>query len=559
MSQPPEHQPYSTLEVSEQDPETFQKEVIQYPDHSIPQTVPLEQAAAGATHSYYSPESAKEVVNPPQNVYAGAGALPVYKDPNQTAYQNAAAYHNGAGYPPSTGYTDASAYPNSAYPNSNSAYPTSAGSPVDSNAYGPGTIAATEHGSQYPQQDEKAAPAARICGLPKRTFFIILGVGIVVIALVAGLAGGLASKNHHGSNAADQSESSGSSGSNSGSGSPNDPASANSTEKLILSNSKITASNWTDPNGVVHRTVFFQDAYNSIIARRWDSNSKSWTTNNLTELMAATTMPLNPQPGTPLASASMDRDPNYETHVWFTDPSNTIRSMASFDALNRPDSWDNDTLDGAVLQTWPGGQLAAMWQRCWQADCNGTWIVAYQRPEGAIKTANSSTWATATVAVESKNVAANSSLAIVPQLNGTWLDRLELVSERVNSDRTGAMRLTNYNGTWNGADQRVTELQSDIPLPSPSQQFAATKWDSWNQALYIALLQGGAIQGNHWDGKQMNAVSSFKFNSGPENNFTAIAMSPDAMFYGISNDEILEYSLDTNDPSNFNYVGRVFP
>lgn len=57
----------------------------------------------------------------------------------------------------------------------------------------------------------------------------------------------------------------------------------------------------------------------------------------------------------------------------------------------------------------------------------------------------------------------------------------------------------------------------------------------------------------------MNAISSFKFNSGPETNFTAIAMTPDAMFYGISNNQILEYSLDQSDPSNFNYVGTVFP
>lgn len=57
----------------------------------------------------------------------------------------------------------------------------------------------------------------------------------------------------------------------------------------------------------------------------------------------------------------------------------------------------------------------------------------------------------------------------------------------------------------------------------------------------------------------MNTISSFQFNSGPDANFTAIAMTPDAMFYGISNGEVLEYSLDTSDPSKFNYVGRVFP
>lgn len=58
----------------------------------------------------------------------------------------------------------------------------------------------------------------------------------------------------------------------------------------------------------------------------------------------------------------------------------------------------------------------------------------------------------------------------------------------------------------------------------------------------------------------MSAISTFNFNSGPSDNFTAIAMSPDAMFYGITSDgDILEYSLDTTDPSTFNYVSTVFP
>ncbi|KAI1802354.1 hypothetical protein F4811DRAFT_405424 [Daldinia bambusicola] len=538
MSQSLDNTPYSTLEVSTRDPETFQKEVIQYPDHSYPQAVPVEQATAGAAHSYYGSESAKEVVNPSNNLYPGVIPGP-YKDPNVAA----AAYPIGAGYPPSTIYSDGSAYPNSAYP-------TSVGSPINSAAYGPGPLGAAEFGGEQPPT-EKAAPAKTIWGLSRKTFFIILGVVIVIIiALVAGLAAGLSSKNHASESAASAEESGSSSG---------DLPSNSVDGPRILANSKITASNWTDPDGVIHRTIFFQDEYNSIIARRWDSKNKSWKTNNLTELMAATTTPLNPQPGTPLASASTDYKQTFETHVWFTDPGNVIRSMASFDALNRPDSWDNDTLDGARLETWPGGQLAAMWQRCWGADCAGTWIVAYQRPEGAIKTANSSTWASATVAVESKDVAANSSLAIVPKLRGSWLDRLELVSEKVTSDKTGSMRMTSYDDTWNNADERVTELQTDIPIPAPSQQFAATRWDHWNQALYLGLLSNGKTEGSHWDGKKMNSISSFQFKLGPETNFTAIAMTPDAMFYGISNNQILEYSLNTSDPSNFNFVGRAYP
>ncbi|KAI2602630.1 hypothetical protein GGR54DRAFT_644818 [Hypoxylon sp. NC1633] len=190
----------------------------------------------------------------------------------------------------------------------------------------------------------KSAPAAMICGLRRKTFFIILGLAAVaIIALIGGPAGGLASK--------DQGESRTTTDSSNQDPSSSLPPLSNSTSaKLILNDSK--------------------DAYNSIIAQHWDSLAKSWTTDNLTDLVAATTTPLNPKPGTPLASASID-DPVFETHV----------------------CWVNDTLNGAILETWPGGQLAAMWQHCFEPviNCNGHWIVAYQRPEGAIKTANSST------------------------------------------------------------------------------------------------------------------------------------------------------------------------
>ncbi|OTA98796.1 hypothetical protein M426DRAFT_28118 [Hypoxylon sp. CI-4A] len=550
--QPPANPAYSTLEVSGQDPETYQKEVVYYPDHSIPQAVPVEQTAAGAAQSYYSPESAKEVVGGPANAYA-PGVLPVpYKSADGANYQNTAAY-GAAGYPAGVAYSDASGYPNSAYPNS--AYPQSVGSPIDGNAYGATPLSAGGSGSQPPLTDEKAAPAAaaggRVCGLSKKMFFILVGVAIVVIALVAGLAAGLASKHSDGSKATDSQ----------GVGSGNSSSSNSTTnEKLILANSKITASNWTDSDGVVHRTVFFQDIYDSLIARRWDSDSNAWKTNNLTELRAATTTPLRPQSGTPLASASMDHDPNYETHLWFLDGGNIIRSMASFDALNKPDSWDNDTLDGAVLETWPGSGLAGMWQRTWGADGDGSWIVAYQRPsDGSIKTANSSIWGTSTVAIDFGDVAANSSLAIIPQLRGAFLDRLELVSEKVNGDTTGTMQVTTFNDTWNDSNDRQTTLQSSIPLPASKQQFAVTKWDSWTQALYLALLDGGELEGSYFDGSTRKSLTSFSFNDGPDTNFTAIAMSPNAMFYGISNNEILEYSVDTSNPSNFNYVGRVFP
>ncbi|KAI5917977.1 hypothetical protein F4810DRAFT_609918 [Camillea tinctor] len=514
-----ESTPYSTLEVGAPDPELHQKEVVSYPDHSYPQTVP---------------ESGKEVVYVPDHGY--------YK-PDGSPYSQNAAY---------AGAYDPRALSSAGSPHPYAAVPAGAGAAA---SLTPNSGVPLEQGDQYSQYAQNGTPSektpkATICGLPKKTFYIVLAVAIIVIAaaVAGGVAGGLASNRGN----SDSSSSSSSDGSSSG---------ATNGGQNILAASKLTATNWTDSDGTIYRTIFFQDAYASIIARRWDSRGNSWTTDNLTDMYIATTRPIDSAAGTPLASASIDiaSDNRYETHLWFLTDRNIIRSMAATDALNSPSTWTNDTLDDATLETWPGGQLAAMWQRCWADNCDGAWIVAYQRPEGAIKTANSTRWATADVAIDSSNVAANSSLAIIPQLNGQRLSRAELVSEDVSSSSTGTMSVTTYNDTWTNSEDRVTELLAGIPQPSQRLQFAITKWDSWNQALYLALLVNGTVSGTHWDGSQMNTLSSIEFNQGPDVNFTAIAMTTDAMFYGISNDEILEYSVDQTNPSTLNYVSTVYP
>ncbi|KAI1632288.1 hypothetical protein F4809DRAFT_105374 [Biscogniauxia mediterranea] len=517
---------YSTLEVGTPDPEFHQKEVVAYPDHSYPQALPAEQQPTGGPTTYNS-ETGKEVVYVPDQGYYKPDGSP---------------YSQNAGY---VGAYDPQALNAAGSPHPYAAVPATGLSPMNG--------AHTEQGDQHSQYAQNGAPnektpKATICGLPKRTFYIVLAIAIIVTAaaIAGGVAGGLTANRSRDSSSS--SSSSSSSGSTDG-------------EQHILTDSKLTATNWTDSDGTVYRTIFFQDAYASLIARRWDSKGNTWTTDNLTDMYIATTRPIDSAAGTPLASASiaLSDDNAYETHLWFLNEDNIIRSMAATDALNAPSTWTNDTLDEAVLETWAGGQLAAAWQRCWADDCDGAWIVAYQRPEGAIKTANSTTWATATVAVDSSNVAANSSLAIIPQLNGARLDRLELISEDVSSSSTGTMGVTTYNDTWTGSDDRVTELLTGIPQPNVRQQFAVTKWDAWNQALYLALLVNGTVEGTHWDGSQMNALSSIEFNQGPDVNFTAIAMTTDAMFYGISNDEILEYSVDQTNPSTLNYVSTVYP
>lgn len=74
------------------------------------------------------------------------------------------------------------------------------------------------------------------------------------------------------------------------------------------------------------------------------------------------------------------------------------------------------------------------------------------------------------------------------------------------------------------------------------------------------LLPNGTVAGclsNTSD--VLETYPSMLFSGGPDQTISAIAMTLDAMFYAISEDTILEYSIDPSSPSNLTYVGQVFP
>ncbi len=283
----------------------------------------------------------------------------------------------------------------------------------------------------------------KICGVAPFVFYLILGAVLLVIlgAVIGGVVGATASKNsQNGEDGQNEQE--------------QDAGGDNSTSKdgpLILGNSRLTSTNWTDPDGIVHRAVFFQDTYDALIACQWDSDSKKWAKTNISEGLAASTSPLNPVSGTPLASASIDDQgtDTFEVHLWYLDPTSHLKSVVRLQALDSSDLWKTDTLNNAILETRPGSLLAATWQRQSVDGDLGNWIVAYQRPsDGAVKVANSSHWDVSDVAVESDSVSDNSSLAIIPQRRGAFLDRLELVSQGLGAGATGSMELSNFDVTW---------------------------------------------------------------------------------------------------------------
>lgn len=302
-----------------------------------------------------------------------------------------------------------------------------------------------QNGQVVPPVDgtEEKKPKRTICGVAPLIFYIILGaiVAVIVAAVVGGVVGSIASKNKGGG---DDGQSSGQEGGTDG------DSGNNSTAPLILSDSRLTSTNWTDPDGVTHRAVFFQDAHDNLVACQWDSKDKKWGQTNITELLSPSTSPISAVSGTPLASAAVDNRgaSAFEIHLWFLNATSYIQSVACLDALSSK-SWKTDTLGGASLETRPGSLLAATWQRGWADDQLGNWIVAYQRPsDGAVKTANSSHWTVSDEAVPGDTVVNNSSLALIPQRIGDFLDGVELITQGLGDSTTGSMQMSSYNAGW---------------------------------------------------------------------------------------------------------------
>ncbi|KAI0171104.1 hypothetical protein BJ166DRAFT_589190 [Pestalotiopsis sp. NC0098] len=386
------------------------------------------------------------------------------------------------------------------------------------------------------EKSQQGGKRQRICGLERRSFIwaALLAVVLLAAALAGGLAGGLTHRSSSSSN-------------NTGSAS----------HVNVLATSSLAASNWTDGQGYDHRIVFFQDPGASLVARRWDSQNRTWSTSNVTASAANSATPLTAAAGTSLAAAALDWPNAYNVHVYFLDPWDVVRSAYCDSPVQLPDLWKNDTLGSTTIRALSGSKLAAIWARDANATQVGLWTVAWQGPDrGFIKVANFSDYSTAVTAVDANKVAGNTSLVLVPQYGGDQ-ESLGLISQSISSSTDGPFQVSSWNQTWN---KNPDDVISDIPLPAQKQHVAATKWGNWARTLVYVLLGDGSMRGSWWeDEADQNALSSLDFQGGPAANFSAIAMTLDAMFYGINGDEIHEYSVDENDASKLTHVGRIYP
>ncbi|KAI0380742.1 hypothetical protein F5Y04DRAFT_91017 [Hypomontagnella monticulosa] len=412
-------------------------------------------------------------------------------------------------------------------------------------------------GVYYPEVAHPATrePANKICGLPKRTFYIVLTIVLLVLigAFVGGLAGGLTSKKNHSTEQPDElHEDPHEEGPNSTpAGNNSSPARPNVN---ILSISKLASSNRTDDEGTIYRTVFFQDTNNALIVRQWDSFSKTWATCNITEVLAGSTTPLNPLPGTPLASFSTPFGFGDEVHLWYIAPDNFITGVHVDYSYGNQNRWEYDWLGDITLETRPGSQLATTWQECWAGDCSTYWLLTYQIPSGDLVVFNQSD-SSQFAAVEARAIADNSSLSIIPTKT-TLGGKPRIISENLNSGTTGDIYETVY-GVVDGQPYSTSQsFINNVPLPEPNMQFTYLHVNASIPPMIIALLPNGTVVAKSLD---TDYIPNVKFSGGPPINFTAISAGEDYMLYAINNDEILQYAPEETDRYSFVYVERVYP
>ena len=425
---------YSTLEVHDKysqlpevvDHEQFQKEAVvgQQP----PPPPPIQYASSGQYPNGGNYVNGVAHPYPPADGYYAPVPPHAAHSPTSPYSQGTYESHPGGQQNPHGAYAVGAAPIEMGYGGSSS--PPSQGTPTD-----------------YNENEKK--PGRRICGVAPMTFWISLAVivAIIVAAVVGGVVGSLTSSK--GNDDAQGAEGEG--GESSSTNADGDANDSKSDMPLLHVNSRLTATNWTGPDGTTHRAVFFQDAYDAIIACQWDSEEKKWAKTNISELLAPSTLPLRPVSGTPLASASIDNDDQdrYEIRLWYLDADSVIRSVGRADGTDSANRWLTDTLDDAFLQTRPGSLLSAAWQRPGEGHIHGNWVVAYQRPsDGAVKVANSSHWDVSDVAIERDAVVDNSSLAVIPTLDGPYPSNIDIVSQGLSQDTTGTMQLSSFEGAW---------------------------------------------------------------------------------------------------------------
>jgi hypothetical protein len=144
--------------------------------------------------------------------------------------------------------------------------------------------------------------AVTICGLRRRTFYIILAVGaVLLIGAIAGLAGGLTSRRNNGNAESGEGLSADAESSQSPSATPSASTSSSTPRPPVIHDSSQLGACRSTNDTVTASYVIYQDPVGSLMLAAWDSRNGVWASFNISDRMLKASLPIRPKLGTPLA------------------------------------------------------------------------------------------------------------------------------------------------------------------------------------------------------------------------------------------------------------------
>jgi hypothetical protein len=295
--------------------------------------------------------------------------------------------------------------------------------------------------------------------LSRKALWILMIVGVVLIAgLAGGLAGGLASRHTAASTTSSSSNSNSENSSDDGSGTNIGVNDTIGTEKNPLSNSHLAALNWTDSSGVDRRTIFY--LYNqSLFFSDYTASNNSWTAHNLSNIFAQNGSAIHVLNTSSLAVAS----PSYEDReylastqgtntfyitVYFMDSNSYLREIVTrdIDLL----TWTEGALSDAAILADASSSLSAVAFFCPNSGaswlCNDQISLFYQDTDGYLVLNTGPVW---TDDVNKLDTAASgASLAVIPYASSSGKNRTDVSELRMMyvSDTYVKLILQNLNG-----------------------------------------------------------------------------------------------------------------
>lgn len=394
----------------------------------------------------------------------------------------------------------------------------------------------SKKGAIFPFVDLEAQGGRSFCGLSQKRFLMVVA-GLTLLILVLGLGLGLGLRNRSGSGG----------------------LLATSAKPAIMSNSQLTATNWTDSSNIGRTAVFYQDESNALMVANRDSVSNKWSYVNVTAsvMNSSQVTGLDVLPGTPLACMSSGSQVN----LYYLTSQYLVAELWSPPPATGQQWYVGEIQTKLPLQSAPGTHLAAYWPIC--PNCTNSLLVLYQADTGALRMGNwtNGIWASSDWVAEA-DAGTGLSLSAYTDSRGTGATGTAINALRTYHVDDGGLIETAMGPE---DDFKIETGNSSNAISSgistkPSPQVTSITYGSngWTNNLVTYLNNNGTMLSHVYRGTAWE-VNAPTFQGGPVAgaNVTAIATTQSMTMHAMVDRQIHEYQTSQSNPFAWKYVGPV--